>query len=330
MQYRYLGNTGIQVSEYSFGTMTFGKETDEAEAQRLVARCMDVGINCFDCADLYGGGAAENILGKALNGIRDEVLLISKAYFPTGKGVNDAGLSRRYLIQAVEASLTRLGTDYLDIFYMHRFDERTALDETLRALDDLVAAGKIRYLGASNFAAWQVAKALGQQEKNGWSKLCSIQPMYNLVKRQAEVELFPLALSENLAVLSYSPLAAGMLTGKYLGGQRPETGRLVANALYQVRYGEEWMFDTAGRFVALAGEAGIDPIALAIAWVHAHPAVTSVILGARDVGQLEKALTTSSVTLTPDMYEQISALSRTPSPATDRTEEGSKNSYALR
>lgn len=330
MQYRYLGATGVQVSEYSFGTMTFGKETQEPEAKRLVSRCLDVGINCFDCADLYSGGRAEEILGRALQGVRDEVILISKAYFPIRQGVNNAGLSRRYLIQAVEASLERLGTDYLDVFYMHRFDERTSLDETLRALDDLVTAGKLRYLGASNFAAWQVAKVLGIQEKNSWTKLCTIQPMYNLVKRQAEVELLPLAMSENLAVLSYSPLAAGLLTGKYAGQDKPGSGRLVENSIYQTRYGEEWMAETAKRFVAYAARLGIDPVPLAIAWVAANPAVTSVILGARDVAQLEASLAVREIKLTDEMRAEISAVSRTPSPATDRNEEMSGNSYALR
>lgn len=330
MQYRYLGNTGLQISEYSFGTMTFGRETEEAEARRLVDRAMDAGINCFDCADLYAGGIAETILGKALKGKRDQVLVISKAYFPTGPNVNDAGLSRHHLIRAVEDSLTRLGTDYLDMFFMHRFDDRTGLEETLRALDDLIRAGKIRTLGASNFAAWQVARALGHQEKNGWTRLSSIQPMYNLIKRQAEVELLPLAIAENLAVLAYSPLAAGMLTGKYRGGRRPEAGRLVTNALYRTRYGEEWMFDAAEQFVALAEEAALDPIALAIAWVHAHPAVTSIILGARDIGQLEEVLAASTLTLTADMYDRVSSISRTPPPATDRTEEWGVNSYPLR
>lgn len=330
MRYRYLGTTGVQVSQYAFGTMTFGKETDEAEARRLVARCLDAGINCFDCADLYSGGRAEEILGRAVQGVRDELILISKAYFPLREGVNNAGLSRRYLIQAVEASLERLGTDYLDVFYMHRFDERTALEETLRALDDLVTAGKLRYLGASNFAAWQVAKALGVQERHGWARLCTIQPMYNLIKRQAEVELLPLAAAENLAVLSYSPLAAGLLTGKYAPGSEATGGRITANPIYKARYGEEWMLEVADRFGRYAAQAGIEPVPLAIAWVAAHPAVTSVLLGARDIGQLELALGAATVELSAAQREEISALSRTPPPATDRNEEGGASSYALR
>lgn len=330
MQYRYLGNTGIQISRYSFGTMTFGKETDELEAGRLITKCLDVGINCFDCADLYTMGRAEEMLGRYITGIRDEVILITKAYFPVKEGVNNAGLSRHYLIRAIDASLKRLNTDYIDIFYMHRFDARTDLEETLRTLEDLVSIGKIRYLGASNFAAWQIAKALGIQEKNGWGKLCSIQPMYNLVKRQAEVELLPLAEAENLAVLSYSPLAAGLLTGKYSGVNEPETGRLISNAIYQNRYGEPWMNEVGERFVAYAKQYGIDPTPLAIAWVASHPAITSVILGARNVKQLEKCLEVMNLELKKDEVEQISALSRTPAPATDRTEEIGPNSYQLR
>jgi aryl-alcohol dehydrogenase-like predicted oxidoreductase len=310
--------------------MTFGKETDELEAGRLITKCLDVGINCFDCADLYAMGRAEEMLGRYITGIRDEVILITKAYFPVKEGVNNAGLSRHYLIRAIDASLKRLNTDYIDIFYMHRFDARTDLEETLRTLEDLVSIGKIRYLGASNFAAWQVAKALGIQEKNGWGKLCSIQPMYNLVKRQAEVELLPLAEAENLAVLSYSPLAAGLLTGKYSGVNEPETGRLISNAIYQNRYGEPWMNEVGERFVAYAKQYGIDPTPLAIAWVASHPAITSVILGARNVKQLEKCLEVMNLELKKDEVEQISALSRTPAPATDRTEEIGPNSYQLR
>ncbi len=330
MQYRYLGNTGIQISRYSFGTMTFGKETDELEAGRLITKCLDVGINCFDCADLYTMGRAEEMLGRYITGIRDEVILITKAYFPIKEGVNNAGLSKHYLIRAIDASLKRLNTDYVDIFYMHRFDARTDLEETLRTLEDLVSMGKIRYLGASNFAAWQIAKALGIQEKNGWGKLCSIQPMYNLVKRQAEVELLPLAEAENLAVLSYSPLAAGLLTGKYSGVNERETGRLISNAIYQNRYGEPWMNEVGEKFVAYAKQYGIDPTPLAIAWVASHPAITSVILGARNVKQLEKCLEVMNIELKKDEVEQISALSRTPAPATDRTEEIGPNSYQLR
>jgi len=310
--------------------MTFGKETDELEAGRLITKCLDVGINCFDCADLYTMGRAEEMLGRYIAGIRDEVILITKAYFPIKEGVNNAGLSRHYLIRAIDASLKRLNTDYVDIFYMHRFDARTDLEETLRTLEDLVSMGKIRYLGASNFAAWQIAKALGIQEKNGWGKLCSIQPMYNLVKRQAEVELLPLAEAENLAVLSYSPLAAGLLTGKYSGVNERETGRLISNAIYQNRYGEPWMNEVSEKFVAYAKQYGIDPTPLAIAWVASHPAITSVILGARNVKQLEKSLEVMNIELKRDEVEQISALSRTPAPATDRTEEIGPNSYQLR
>lgn len=330
MKTNFVANTGIQVSEYSFGTMTFGKETDAAEAQRLVNRCLEVGINTFDCADLYSAGRAEEILGQTIKSVREDVVVISKAYFSLKEGANNAGLSRHYLIRAVEASLKRLDTDYIDLFYMHRFDERTGQEETLRALEDLVTAGKLRYLGASNFAAWQVSRALGVQDNNHWGRLCSIQPMYNLVKRQAEVELLPMAQAENLAVLSYSPLAAGMLTGKYRGGARPDSGRLVANYIYETRYGEEWMYEVADKFVEYAEEHGHDPIALAIAWTKAHPAVTSVILGARDVSQLDRALGAQEIELDLESREQISALSRTPPPATDRTEEGGANSYSLR
>ena len=230
-------------------------------------------------------------------------------------------------MQAVEGSLRRLGTDYIDLFFVHRFDEKTALEETLRALDDLVQQGKVLYLGASNFAAWQVAKALGISARQGWSRFACIQPMYNLVKRQAEVELLPMARSENLGVLPYSPLGAGLLTGKYGPGDRPPSGRLVDNEVYETRYGADWMYETAAAFTRLARRYGYPPPALAVAWAASHPAVTAPIIGARSVEQLEGSLKALEVDMTPELRREISALSPTPPPATDRNEE--RTSFTL-
>ncbi len=214
MEYRFLGNTGVKVSSLCFGTMSFGGKADEKMSGEMFRRCREAGINFFDCANIYEGGRSEEILGKLIAGCRDEIVLTSKAYFPIGEDVNARGASRRHIRQALEDSLRRLGTDYIDLYFIHRFDDKTPLEETLKALDDATRQGKILYIGASNFAAWQVAKALGISAREGWQRFECIQPMYNLVKRQAEVEILPMAQSENVAVIPYSPLGGGLLTGK--------------------------------------------------------------------------------------------------------------------
>jgi aryl-alcohol dehydrogenase-like predicted oxidoreductase len=320
MNYRFLGDTGVRVSELCFGTMSFGDTADFETSEAMFRRCREAGINFFDTADLYAGGRSEEILGELIADCRDEVVLATKAYFPSGEGPNERGSSRYHLVRAVEGSLRRLGTDRIDLFYLHRFDERTGLEETLRAVDDLVAQGKILYPAVSNFAAWQVARALGKQELHEWAPLVAIQPMYNLVKRQAEVELLPMVESEGLGVFPYSPLGGGLLTGKYLGGE-PEQGRLVDSDLYQTRYGDEVNHTVAGRFVDFARQHGYDPVGLAVAWVAAHPAVTAPIIGARNVDQLDDSLASVDIAMDDELRAEISALSPTPPPATDRTEE---------
>jgi aryl-alcohol dehydrogenase-like predicted oxidoreductase len=317
----YLGRTGCQVSQLGFGTMSFGGDADERTSAALFRRCRDAGINLFDCADVYQDGRAEEILGRLMRGQRDELVITSKAYFPTGPDVNARGASRRHLVSAVEASLQRLDTDRIDLYFIHRFDRHTPLEETLRALDDLVRAGKILYPAASNFAAWRVAKAIGISARHGWARFECIQPMYNLVKRQAEVEILPLAASEEIGVVSYSPLGGGLLTGKYGTERRPEHGRLVENKIYQTRYGDEWMYETAEQFAALARQRGYEPAPLAIAWVASHPAVTAPLIGARNLEQLESSLKAAAIEMTPELRDEISALSTQPPPATDRNEE---------
>jgi aryl-alcohol dehydrogenase-like predicted oxidoreductase len=256
-------------------------------------------------------------------GSRGDLVITSKVYFPTGADVNARGASRRNILAQVEGSLKRLGTDHLDVYFIHHFDDDTPLPETLRALDDLVSSGKVLYPAASNFAAWQVAKALGLSALNGWAPFACLQPMYNLVKRQAEVELLPLALSEGLGVIPYSPLGGGLLTGKYAPGQRPQKGRLVENAMYQVRYGGEGIYETADRFSQFARQRGFEPAALAVAWVGSHPAVTAPIIGARNLEQLEGSLKSVDVPMTSELRAEISALSPEPPLATDRSEESS-------
>jgi aryl-alcohol dehydrogenase-like predicted oxidoreductase len=327
MEYKFLGSTGVRVSSLCFGTMSFGGDADEEMSGMLFRRCRDAGINFFDCADMYSAGRAEEILGRLAAGNREELILTSKAYFPIGPDMNARGASRRHLLSAVEASLKRLGTDRLDLYFIHRFDEFTRLEETLRALDDLVRLGKILYPAASNYAAWQVEKALGISAKEGWAKFVCIQPMYNLGRRQAEVEILPMAQAEGLGVITYSPLGGGLLTGKYNPGKKPIVGRLAENPRYTARYSDPREFELATRFATFAHEHGFDPAALAVAWAGSHPAVTAPIIGARDVTQLESSLKAIEIPMSPEFREVISALSPAPPIATDRTEERDSDQF---
>jgi len=322
----FLADTGIKVSSLCFGTMSFGADADEAASAALYARCRDAGINFFDTANVYARGRSEEILGGLTSAHRDEVLIATKAYFPMSDDPNARGASRRHLTLSVRDSLRRLQTDYIDLLYIHRFDDRTDLAQTLRTLDDLVRTGQVLYTGASNFAAWQVAKALGLSALNQWTAFTALQPMYNLLKRQAEVELLPMAQSERLAVFPYSPLAGGILTGKYLAGDADDASRLNSNRMYQTRYGHESNAEIARAFVALAKEHAVKPATLAVAWAGAHPGVTAPIIGARNVAQLEDSLAAAEFEVTPELYARIAALSPTPPPATDRNEEASAHS----
>ena len=321
MKTTYMGRTGVKVSRIAFGTMSFGGDADEATSAALFAACRDAGVTFFDCANVYAKGESERILGKLVASCRDEVVISTKAYFPMGPGDNARGASRYHLVRSVEASLGRLATDRIDVFFLHRFDAHTALDESLRAVEDLVRAGKILYPAVSNFAAWQTQKALGIAAREGLAPIVAAQPMYNLVKRQAEVEILPQALCEGLAVFPYSPLAAGLLSGKYGVSDRPASARLVTNAMYKARYDDVGVFDVAERFREVAREEGVHPVTLAVAWVGAHPGVTAPLIGARYVAQLAPALAAGDFEMTPALYTRIAALSPEPPPATDRTDE---------
>lgn len=320
MQYRYLGSTGIQISQLCMGTMTFGNEADRAESAALFRRCRDAGINIFDCANVYSQGVAEEILGELIAGSRDELIITSKGWGQMGSDINARGASRRNLIASVDASLKRLRTSWIDIYFLHRFDPHTPLEETLGALDELVRQGKIRYLGASNFAAWQVAMALGVARLHDWTALTCIQPMYNLVKRQAEVEILPLAQAANLAVLSYNPLGGGLLTGKYGTTIEPSEHRLGRVAIYRRRYGDDLPLQAA-KFVDFARTNGYNPVSLAVAWAAANPAVTAPIIGARNTGQLADSLNALSIEMTEELYHKVAALTPAPPPATDRNDD---------
>jgi aryl-alcohol dehydrogenase-like predicted oxidoreductase len=321
MKYNLLGATGIKVSELCFGTMSFGGDANEDESSRMFRACRDRGINFFDCADVYSGGVSEQILGRLMSSERDDLVITSKCHGPTSDDINARGANRRHITRAVEASLRRLNTDRIDVLFMHRFDNSLALEETLRALENVVQSGKVLYIGASNYAAWQVAKALGISERRGWSRFDVIQPMYSLVKRQVETEILPMAESENIGVITYSPIGAGMLSGKYGLGVRPNEGRLVADARYAKRYSADGTYETAAAFTEFARNMGVHPVSLAVSWVGSHPAVTSPVVGARNVEQLANALDSVAIDMTLELRAEISAISSTPPPATDRLEE---------
>ena len=330
MKYKFLGKTGIQVSSLCFGTMSFGGAADRDASKAMFNRCRDAGINFFDCANVYVGGRSEEILGELISDCREEVIITSKVYFSTGKDLNAMGATRHHIMRQIDLSLKRLNTEYIDLYFLHRFDDKTPIEESLCALNDIVRQGKVLYIGASNFAAWQVSKGLGISAKNTWSRFECIQPMYNLVKRQAEVEILPMASSENIGVITYSPLGGGLLSGKYGKTKRPDKGRLIESKIYSTRYADKWMYHTAEQFSALAKELGYDPVSLAVAWVGYHPSLTAPIIGARNTDQLNASLRAVEVEMDDTLYKKISALSYDPPPATDRNEEVTKHNYGLR
>lgn len=318
MDYKLLGSTGVKVSRLCMGTMTFGKEADRAASASIFRRCRDAGINFFDCANNYAGGEAEKILGEFIQDCRGEVVITSKVFNRVGSDINAHGTSRRHIMASVEESLRRLKTDHIDIYFLHHFDPDPDMEDSLRALDDLVRQGKILYPAASNYAAWQVMKARAISKREGWSPIRCIEPMYNLVKRQSEVEILPMAASEHLGVITYSPLAGGLLTGKYLAENTGSAGRFTENVKYVKRYAGTSIHETVGRFVTFAREHGYDPVALALSWTGHHPAVTAPIIGARNIGQLEDSLKSSDLVMTDELYRQVSELSVAPPSATDR------------
>ena len=321
MDYRILGRTGVKVSSLCFGTMSFGDIADEAESARMFKRCREAGINFFDCANTYAGGRSEEILGDLIADCREEIVLTTKAVSRTGDDINQGGASRRHIQIAVEDSLRRLKTDRIDVYFLHHYDADTPIEEMLGVLDDLARQGKILYPAVSNWAAWQVMKAQGIAAQRGTARIECLQPMYNLVKRQAEVEILPMAAAEQIGVIPYSPLGGGLLTGKYSTESRPQSGRLVENRMYIKRYGLADYHQTAADFNSHAAERGYHPATLAVAWVMAHPAITAPIIGARNLEQLEASLAALDVDMTAEWYAEITALSATPPPAHDRLDE---------
>ncbi len=327
MELKYFGKTGIKVSQLCFGTMAFGGIADKETSKDLYKMSRDTGINFFDCANVYQKGVAEEYLGEFIKGERDDLVIATKAFFPMTDKPNDRGASRKNLTRALHASLRRLQTDYIDIYFIHGFDQGTALEETFRTLDDFVKQGKILYLGVSNFSAWQTEKIFRISERYNLTPIHAVQPMYNLVKRQAEVEILPMAEEEGLGVMTYSPLGAGLLTGKYGVEKRPEKGRLVDNPMYTARYGGDFYFRTADKFSAFAEELNVKPASLAVAWAASHRAVTAPIISARTVEQLQDSIDSVNIEITESIRKRLNKISPPPPPATDRTEEQTSFNY---
>ena len=325
MNYRPLGRTGVQVSQLCFGTMSFGGDADETASAEMFKAARDIGINFFDTADQYSKGRSEEILGKLARGTREDLVIATKCFNATGPDLNAKGNSRRHLTRALEASLKRLQTDRVELLYLHMHDPLTPVEEAMRALEDMVRSGKVLYPALSNWAAWQVQQAIDLQEAKGWVRLQAIQPMYSLVKRQAEVEILPMAAANGISVFPYSPAGAGLLSGKF-SSRSPDTAqsRLVANRNYTARYGEPWMHEVADKFAAFCKQRGMHPGSAAVAWVAAHPAVTAPIIGARSVQQLQASLDCLKIEMSRALWNEMAALSRTPPPATDRLEEQNK------
>ncbi len=300
MQMRYLGRTGLRVSALSFGAMTFGGsrsdffrsvgDTEVEEARRQVDTCLDAGVNLFDTADVYSNGASEEILGQALGARRPEVILATKLHGLMG-GVNDIGQSRHHIIRAVEASLGRLGTDYIDLLQVHGFDQRTDLQETLRALDDLVHSGKVRYIGCSNYSAWHLMKAIGISEREHLERFAAVQVYYSLVARELEFDIIPCCIDQNVGILVWSPLSGGFLTGKIRRGQAPPEGsRTAAWGPPGGLADPEGALDTVEVLVEIAEQRGVTPTQVALNWLLAKPGVSSLIVGARTNDQLTDSL----------------------------------------
>ena len=321
MRYRQLGASGLRVSELTMGTMTFGGKggfasvgsTGVDEARRQVDQCLDAGVNLIDTADVYSDGLSEEILGEVLEGRRDEVLVATKARMPMGDGPNDAGLSRHHLVAQCEASLRRLRTDHIELYQVHEWDGQTPLSETLQALDDLVRAGKVRYVGCSNYAGWQLMKALGVAEREGLGRFCSQQIHYTLQAREAEYELLPIAIDQGLGVLVWSPLAGGLLSGKYRSGAPgPEGSRLLSGWDEPPVRDQDKLYDIVDVLVEVAAARGASPAQVALAWLLERPAVTSVIVGARTSEQLTDNLGAAALSLTADELARLEQVSRPP------------------
>ena len=316
MEHRYLGNSGLRVPALSFGTGTFGGKgqlfgswgnTDVAEASRLIDICLDAGLNLFDSADVYSGGMAESILGEAIKGRRDKVLISTKATFRFDENdPNAEGSSRFHLLRTIDAQLKRLGTDYIDLFQLHGFDAKTPVEETLRTLDDLVRAGKIRYLGVSNFSGWHLMKSLATADRYGWTRYVANQAYYSLIGRDYEWEQMPLGLDQGIGGVIWSPLGWGRLTGKIRRGQpRPEVSRLPGSSDFGPPVDEELLYRVVDALDAIAGETGKTVPQIALNWLLQRPTVSTIVIGARNEEQLQQNLGAVGWNLTPEQVAKL-------------------------
>lgn len=308
MKLKRLGRTGLKVSEVCLGTMTFGNQCDEATSHAIMSKAFDKGVTFFDTADAYplGGtlemmGRTEEYIGTWLKGRREQIVLATKFYGKVGSGPNDQGGSRKHIVRAVEDSLRRLQTDYIDLYQMHRPDPETPIEETLETLNDLVRSGKVLYIGCSNFPAWQLCKALWKSDARSLARFDCVQPRYNLLFRHIEAELLPLALDEGVGVISYNPLAGGVLTGRYQPGSAPQEGTRFtlrdAGKLYQARYWQEAQMRAVDELKAFCQEHQLAVAQVALAWVLSQPAITSAIVGASKPEQLDQTLPAVELTL---------------------------------
>jgi aryl-alcohol dehydrogenase-like predicted oxidoreductase len=321
MEYRQLGKSGLQVPVLSFGTATFGGgneffkawgSTQVDEATRMVNLCLDAGVNLFDTSNVYSNGSSEEILGEAIKGLRDKVLISTKATFPMGEGANDYGSSRIHLIKACEDSLKRLGTDHIDIYHMHGFDANTPIDETIKALDNLVQSGKVRYIACSNFSGWHLMKSLSVSERNGWAKYVGHQVYYSLLDRDYEWELMPLAVEEGVGAIVWSPLSSGKLSGKYRRGQELPADARVAqggNPVIAVTADDERLYAIVDILDQLMEETGKTAAQISLNWLLQRPSVANIIIGARNEVQLKQNLDAVGWNLSLEQVKKLDAAS---------------------
>jgi len=316
MNYTNLGRSGLKVSRICLGVMTYGDPAwrswilSEEQGRPFIQRALEGGINFFDTANMYSRGRSEEVLGRAIRDFarRDDVVIGTKAFFPMGDGPNDRGLSRKHLMSAIDASLRRLGTDYVDLYQLHRYDEDTPIEETLRALDDIVRAGKARYIGASSMSAWQFAQALYLADRHGWTRFVSMQNHYNLVYREEEREMLPLCRAEGIGVIPWSPLARGFLAGNRRVADKGDTARAKTDDFAHRLYYADSDFRIVDRVVAVAGRRGVKPAQIALAWLLRQSAVTAPIIGASKMEQLDQAIEAEGITLTDEECRELEEL----------------------
>jgi aryl-alcohol dehydrogenase-like predicted oxidoreductase len=329
MKYRRLGKYGVKVSELCLGTMIYGSQVDEATATKIIRRAVDLGVNFIDTADVYVQGRSEEIVGKAIKGMREDIVLATKVRHSMGPGPNDEGLSRKHIMHAVDESLRRLDTDYIDIYYVHRpsnadvrqgyVGEPIPLEETLGALTDLVKSGKVRYLGCSNYPAWLLCKALWVSDVNGYESYAVSQPRYNLFNREIEREIIPLCADQGIGIVPYSPLAGGVLTGKYRAGSPPPSGsRGAVNSGFMTVHDFHWEDPTNVKILQgleeICQELGKPMVQVALAWMLANPAITAPIIGASSVNQLEENLAATELSLSKADLERIDKIAPSKGP----------------